>query len=120
MLTRLEGERLAGWITDAMTSGLPGISTFAIGPNSDYDAGTKARRKPTPGPASAAACARAATATGLTKLAPSSTAIGCTNGRSSPNGLGGPFSGSTPTQTRSPDPPEADLLSEPPDSDSFL
>ncbi|MFD5922718.1 ISL3 family transposase [Kitasatospora sp. NPDC127035] len=38
MLTRLEGERLPGWITDAMTSGLPGISTFAIGLNSDYDA----------------------------------------------------------------------------------
>ncbi|AUY54580.1 transposase [Streptomyces sp. CB01881] len=38
MLTRLEGERLTEWITDAMTSSLPGISTFAVGLNSDYDA----------------------------------------------------------------------------------
>ncbi|GAA2997437.1 ISL3 family transposase [Streptomyces lactacystinicus] len=38
MLTRLEGERLTEWITEAMTSGLPGISTFAVGLNSDYDA----------------------------------------------------------------------------------
>ncbi|MFF9645566.1 ISL3 family transposase [Kitasatospora aureofaciens] len=38
MLTRLEGERLTEWITEAMTSGLTGISTFATGLNSDYDA----------------------------------------------------------------------------------
>ncbi len=38
MLTRLEGERLTDWITEAMTSGLPGISTFAIVLNSDYAA----------------------------------------------------------------------------------
>lgn len=38
MLTELEGTRLPEWITDAMTSGLRGISTFANGLNSDYDA----------------------------------------------------------------------------------
>ncbi|MFI0986367.1 ISL3 family transposase [Streptomyces exfoliatus] len=38
MLTRLEGERLTDWITEAMTSGLPGVSTFAVGLNSDYAA----------------------------------------------------------------------------------
>ncbi|MFJ9460820.1 helix-turn-helix domain-containing protein [Kitasatospora sp. NPDC101447] len=38
MLTRLEGEHLTEWITEAMTSGLPGISTFAADLNSDYDA----------------------------------------------------------------------------------
>ncbi|MCX5300428.1 ISL3 family transposase [Streptomyces sp. NBC_00193] len=38
MLTSLEGNRLPEWITQAMTSGLRGISTFANGLNSDYDA----------------------------------------------------------------------------------
>ncbi|MFE5301893.1 ISL3 family transposase [Streptomyces sp. NPDC056632] len=38
MLTELEGHRLPEWITQAMTSGLRGISTFANGLNSDYDA----------------------------------------------------------------------------------
>ncbi|MFB6878990.1 transposase [Streptomyces sp. NPDC056323] len=38
MLTHLEGNRLTEWITEAMTSGLPGISTFAVGLNSDYNA----------------------------------------------------------------------------------
>ncbi|MFD5437335.1 transposase [Kitasatospora sp. NPDC127067] len=38
MLTLLEGHRLPEWITEAMTSGLRGISTFANGLNSDYDA----------------------------------------------------------------------------------
>ncbi|MFE0464247.1 transposase [Kitasatospora sp. NPDC058965] len=38
MLTLLDGERLPEWITTATTSGLPGISTFANGLNSDYDA----------------------------------------------------------------------------------
>ncbi|MFF3075258.1 transposase [Kitasatospora sp. NPDC057936] len=38
MLTRLEGERLTDWITEAMTPGPPGISTLAAGLNSDYDA----------------------------------------------------------------------------------
>ncbi|MFF7890272.1 ISL3 family transposase [Streptomyces sp. NPDC007916] len=38
MLTTLDGGRLTEWITDAMTSGLPGISSFAVGLNSDYDA----------------------------------------------------------------------------------
>ncbi|GAA0663971.1 hypothetical protein GCM10010193_14130 [Kitasatospora atroaurantiaca] len=38
MLTLLDGERLTDWITEAITSGLPGISTFAAGLNSDYDA----------------------------------------------------------------------------------
>ncbi|WP_245727788.1 ISL3 family transposase [Streptomyces vietnamensis] len=38
MLTSLEGNRLPEWITQARTSGLRGISTFATGLNSDYDA----------------------------------------------------------------------------------
>ncbi|WP_345693768.1 hypothetical protein [Streptomyces coeruleoprunus] len=38
MLKPLEAERLTQWITEAMPSGLPTISTFAVGLNSDYDA----------------------------------------------------------------------------------
>ncbi|MFE5826678.1 ISL3 family transposase, partial [Streptomyces erythrochromogenes] len=38
MPTELEDDRLPEWITQAMTSGLRGISTFADGLNSDYDA----------------------------------------------------------------------------------
>ncbi|GAA2787297.1 hypothetical protein GCM10010441_10460 [Kitasatospora paracochleata] len=38
MLTLLEGDRLTEWITEAMTSGLRGISTFAVGLNSDFAA----------------------------------------------------------------------------------
>ncbi|WP_442272513.1 transposase [Streptomyces sp. M-16] len=38
MLTELDGNRLPEWITQAMTSGLRGISTFANALNSDYDA----------------------------------------------------------------------------------
>ncbi|MFE5541038.1 transposase [Streptomyces sp. NPDC056519] len=39
MFSELEGERLLPeWITQAMTSGLRGINTFANGLNSDYDA----------------------------------------------------------------------------------
>ncbi|MGW5942638.1 hypothetical protein ACWIG3_25985 [Streptomyces celluloflavus] len=38
MLTLLEGERLTDWITEAMTSSPTGISTFALGLNSDYSA----------------------------------------------------------------------------------
>jgi transposase len=40
MLTTLDGGRLTEWITDAMTSGLPGISTFAAGLEGDFDAVT--------------------------------------------------------------------------------
>jgi transposase len=40
MLTMLEGGRLTEWITDAMTAGLPGVSTFAVGLEADFDAVT--------------------------------------------------------------------------------
>jgi transposase len=40
MLTTLDGLRLPEWITEAVTSGLPGISTFAAGLDSDFDAVT--------------------------------------------------------------------------------
>ncbi|MFF2127837.1 transposase [Streptomyces olivochromogenes] len=40
MLTTLDGLRLPEWITEAVTSGLPGISTFAAGLESDFDAVT--------------------------------------------------------------------------------
>lgn len=40
MLTTLDGGRLTEWITDAMTAGLPGISTFAAGLEGDFDAVT--------------------------------------------------------------------------------
>ncbi|MFD9339907.1 transposase [Streptomyces sp. NPDC060028] len=40
MLTTLDGLRLPEWITEAMTAGLPGISTFAAGLQSDFDAVT--------------------------------------------------------------------------------
>jgi len=40
MLTTLDGLRLTQWITEAMTAGLPGISTFAAGLESDFDAVT--------------------------------------------------------------------------------
>jgi len=40
MLTTLGGEDLPDWITEAATSKLPGISTFATGLNSDFDAVT--------------------------------------------------------------------------------
>lgn len=40
MLTTLDGLRLPKWITEAVTSGLPGISTFAAGLESDFDAVT--------------------------------------------------------------------------------
>ncbi|MEE1782394.1 ISL3 family transposase [Streptomyces sp. SP17BM10] len=38
MLTLLDGDRLPEWITEAKAAGLPGISTFANGLNSDYAA----------------------------------------------------------------------------------
>jgi transposase len=38
MLTMLDGARLPERITDAMRAGLPGISTFAVGVESDYAA----------------------------------------------------------------------------------
>nr|WP_256177786.1 transposase [Kitasatospora aureofaciens] len=34
----MEGEHLTNWITEATASGLSGISSFAAGLNSDYDA----------------------------------------------------------------------------------
>jgi transposase len=40
MLTTLDGLRLPEWITEATTAGLPGISTFAAGLESDFDAVT--------------------------------------------------------------------------------
>jgi transposase len=40
MLTTLGGEDLPDWITEAAASKLPGISTFATGLNSDFDAVT--------------------------------------------------------------------------------
>ncbi|WTJ88244.1 transposase [Streptomyces sp. NBC_01538] len=40
MLTTLDGGRLTDWITDAMTAGLPGVSTFAVGLEADFDAVT--------------------------------------------------------------------------------
>ncbi|QHA02075.1 hypothetical protein GQF42_00690 [Streptomyces broussonetiae] len=40
MLTTLDGLRLTEWITAAMTSGLPGISSFAAGLEGDFDAVT--------------------------------------------------------------------------------
>ncbi|MGW0275750.1 transposase [Streptomyces sp. NPDC003006] len=40
MLTTLDGLRLPEWITEAMTVGLPGISTFAAGLESDFAAVT--------------------------------------------------------------------------------
>lgn len=40
MLTTLDGLRLPEWITEAVTSGLPGISTFAARLESDFDAVT--------------------------------------------------------------------------------
>ncbi|GAX56438.1 transposase [Streptomyces olivochromogenes] len=40
MLTTLDGLRLPEWITEAVTSGLPGISTFAAGLERDFDAVT--------------------------------------------------------------------------------
>ncbi|CAL9623472.1 hypothetical protein SUDANB43_05869 [Streptomyces sp. enrichment culture] len=40
MLTTLGGDRLPEWITEASNANLPGISTFAIGLNSDLDAVT--------------------------------------------------------------------------------
>ncbi|MEC4019390.1 transposase [Streptomyces sp. H27-D2] len=46
ILTTLDGRRLTGWITDAMTSGLPGISTFAAGLESDFDAVTAGLTSP--------------------------------------------------------------------------
>ncbi|WP_042424390.1 ISL3 family transposase [Streptacidiphilus anmyonensis] len=38
MLTLLDGDRLPEWIAEAKAAGLPGISTFANGLNSDYAA----------------------------------------------------------------------------------
>ncbi|MEH6379700.1 hypothetical protein V7793_36015, partial [Streptomyces sp. KLMMK] len=38
MLTTLDGHRLPEWMTDAMRSNLPGISTFAANLETDYDA----------------------------------------------------------------------------------
>ncbi|MFF0415572.1 ISL3 family transposase [Kitasatospora sp. NPDC004745] len=38
MLTLLDGDRLPEWISEAKVAGLPGISTFANGLNSDYAA----------------------------------------------------------------------------------
>ncbi|MFE5026328.1 hypothetical protein ACFRAO_24180 [Streptomyces sp. NPDC056656] len=40
MLTTLDGGRLTDWISDAMTSDLPGVSTFAVGLEADFDAVT--------------------------------------------------------------------------------
>ncbi|MFD4143027.1 transposase [Streptomyces sp. NPDC058572] len=40
MLTTLDGLRLPEWITEAVTSSLPGISTFAAGLENDFDAVT--------------------------------------------------------------------------------
>ncbi|WP_307822113.1 ISL3 family transposase [Streptomyces coffeae] len=40
MLTTLDGLCLPAWITEAVTSGLPGISTFAAGLEGDFDAVT--------------------------------------------------------------------------------
>ncbi|MEV4040417.1 ISL3 family transposase [Streptomyces umbrinus] len=40
MLTTLSGERLPGWVNEAATADLPGISTFALGLHSDFDAVT--------------------------------------------------------------------------------
>ncbi|MGW4983878.1 transposase [Streptomyces mirabilis] len=40
MLTTLSGDRLPEWITEAADANLPGISSFATGPNSDFDAVT--------------------------------------------------------------------------------
>ncbi|MFD4136556.1 transposase [Streptomyces goshikiensis] len=40
MLTMLDGLRLPEWITEAAAAGLPGISTFAAGLESDFDAVT--------------------------------------------------------------------------------
>lgn len=40
MLTTLDGLRLPEWITEAVTSDLPGISTFAAALESDFDAVT--------------------------------------------------------------------------------
>ncbi|WP_329537697.1 transposase (plasmid) [Streptomyces sp. NBC_01450] len=42
MLTTLSGDRLPEWITEATDAGLPGISSFATGLNSDFDAVTAA------------------------------------------------------------------------------
>ncbi|WP_159425623.1 hypothetical protein [Streptomyces sp. fd1-xmd] len=40
MLTMLDGLRLPEWINEAVAAGLPGISTFAAGLESDLDAVT--------------------------------------------------------------------------------
>ncbi|MFE9453459.1 ISL3 family transposase [Streptomyces sp. NPDC006739] len=40
MLTTLSGDRLPEWITEAADADLPGISSFAVGLNSDFDAVT--------------------------------------------------------------------------------
>ncbi|WP_455680855.1 hypothetical protein [Streptomyces mirabilis] len=40
MLTTLSGDRLPEWITEATKANLPGISSFATGLNSDFDAVT--------------------------------------------------------------------------------
>ncbi|GAB1339820.1 hypothetical protein ACE1SV_64100 [Streptomyces sp. E-15] len=40
MLTTLSGDRLPEWITEATDANLPGISSFAAGLNSDFDAVT--------------------------------------------------------------------------------
>ncbi|MFJ8364506.1 ISL3 family transposase [Streptomyces sp. NPDC093984] len=40
MLTTLSGTRLPDWITDATDANLPGISTFAVGLQGDFDAAT--------------------------------------------------------------------------------
>ncbi|MEW2064901.1 transposase [Streptomyces sp. NPDC007002] len=40
MLTTLSGDRLPEWITEATDANLPGISSFAVGLNNDFDAVT--------------------------------------------------------------------------------
>ncbi|MEU5324611.1 ISL3 family transposase [Streptomyces sp. NPDC021056] len=40
MLTTLSGTRLSEWISEATNANLPGISSFAVGLNSDFDAVT--------------------------------------------------------------------------------
>ncbi|MEU9388262.1 ISL3 family transposase, partial [Streptomyces sp. NPDC048279] len=40
MLTTLSGEGLPEWITEATDANLPGINSFAVGLNSDFDAVT--------------------------------------------------------------------------------
>lgn len=40
MLTRLRGQRLSAWITEAEAAALPGITKFATGLTADLDAVT--------------------------------------------------------------------------------